>query len=143
MKHSLPSLSHIRQSESKFSCITIKRSYSLSLVWETLYFTIVIRPCRVSYIRVQCTHAILCAVARITYTQQSSESRLKDMRMERKLQNILIIFSCVAALQWNEQYFNANDTAMKCALMIVFFQKLHRKILDFCIFYLFILFIFK
>ena len=37
-------------------------------------------------------------------------------------------------VQWNKQYFNANETAMKCALMIVFFQKLHRKILDFCIF---------
>ena len=37
-------------------------------------------------------------------------------------------------VQWNKQYFNANETAIKCALMIVFFQKLHRKILDFCIF---------
>ena len=34
----------------------------------------------------------------------------------------------------HKYYFKANETAMKCALMIVFFQKLHRKILDFCIF---------
>ena len=35
-------------------------------------------------------------------------------------------------VRWNKQYFHANETATKCALMIVFFQKLHRKILDFC-----------
>ena len=37
-------------------------------------------------------------------------------------------------LQWNEQYFNANETAMNYTLLIVFLQKFHRKILDFCIF---------
>ena len=34
-----------------------------------------------------------------------------------------------AKIQWHQEYFNANETAMNYALMIVFF-----RLLDFCIF---------
>ena len=65
-----------------------------------------------------------------------------DLSWLTKAPVVLVIYKKVApktsesnhSIQWHQQYFNANETAMNYALMIVFLQKFHRKILDFCIF---------